>query len=199
MGLWSFRASNPPLTGLFFSTMIVATNRSTGDKSKEMFIVEDGTINNMLKDHVVATTEAGEMFGVVSLITHRDRNSSAACASKICRVQKMNAADFFEFVDSSPILKSSVNDVFLRREFEKAIAFRTKKTFPLSRKDLRMVFDSIDTHGDGFITLEEVRSLLMEMDKDAPEELVVGILNSLDIDSSGVVDFGEFCQIFGKT
>jgi Ca2+-binding EF-hand superfamily protein len=35
------------------------------------------------------------------------------------------------------------------------------------------------------------------MDEDAPEEMVKGILNSLDIDSSGVVDFGEFCQIFG--
>jgi signal-transduction protein with cAMP-binding, CBS, and nucleotidyltransferase domain len=164
-----------------------------------MFIVEDGRVNNILRDHVLATTKPGEMFGVVSLITHRARNSSAACESKKCRLLRMSAADFFEFMDSSPVLKSSVNDVFLRREFEKAVAHRTKKTFPLSRDDLRKVFDSIDTHDDGYLTLEELRSLLVEMDKDVPDDLVMGIMNSLDIDSSGVVDFGEFCHIFGKT
>ena len=161
-----------------------------------MYIVEDGRVDNMVGDHVVAVTKPGEMFGVASLITHRNRNSSASCAANTCRVQRMSAADFFEFMDSSPILKSSVNDVFLRREFEKAVAHRTKKTFPMSREDLRTVFDSIDTQGDGFLTLEELRALLLEMDENAPEELVTGILNSLDIDSSGVVDFGEFCQIF---
>jgi CRP-like cAMP-binding protein len=124
-----------------------------GDESHDMFIVEQGEIANLLKDHLVAVTKSGEMFGVVSLITHRKRNSSASCVSKTCRVHKMKAEDFFDFMDSSPILKASVNDVFLRREFEKAVAHKTKKTFPMSREDLKVVFDSIDTHGDGYLTL----------------------------------------------
>ena len=167
-----------------------------GEEADEMFIVEEGLVDNFLGNHKIATSKTGEMFGVGSLVTHRKRNSSAVCATKSCRVQKMKAADFFEFINSSPILKASVYDVFLRKEFAKAVAHKTKKKFPMSKKELREVFDSIDTHGDGFLTLDELRELVLGMDKGSPEELVIGILNSLDIDSSGKIDFGEFCQIF---
>ena len=167
-----------------------------GEDAKEMYIVEEGHVDNFLGNHKIATSQTGEMFGVGSLVTHRKRNSSAVCASKSCRIQMMKADDFFDFINSSPILKSSVYDVFLRKEFAKAVAHKTKKKFPRSKKELRQVFDMIDTKKDGFLTLEEIRDLVLGMDKTAPEELVVGILNSLDIDSSGTIDFGEFCQIF---
>jgi len=167
-----------------------------GEEPKEMFIVEEGLINSFLGNQKIATAKPGEMVGVGSLVTHRKRNSSAVCASKSCRVQMMKATDFFEFIESSPILKASVFDVFLRKEFRKAVAHKTKKEFPMPEKELREVFNSIDTGGDGYLTLDELRALVRSMDKTAPEELVVGIMNSLDIDSTGVIDFGEFCQIF---
>jgi len=167
-----------------------------GEESHEMYIVEEGLVDGFLKGQPISTSLPGEMFGVGSLITHRRRNSSAVCASNTCRVHMMKGEDFFAFMDTSPILKASVQDVFLRKEFAKAVAFKTKKKFPLSKEDLREVFEAIDTSGDNYITLDELRALLVSMDKDVPEHLVKGILNSLDIDASGVVDFGEFCQIF---
>lgn len=167
------------------------------EQSNEVYIIEDGNFDFVLEDHVLATTKAGEMFGAGSLITRQNRNCTAICASDTCRVHMMKAKEFFDFMDSSPILKSSVYDVFLRKEFTKAVAWKTKKKFPMSRKDLREVFDSIDTAGDGVLNLDELEELLLSMDKNAPKDVVKGIMNSLDIDSSGCVDFQEFCQIFG--
>lgn len=167
-----------------------------GDGSKEVYIIEDGLVDVQLQDQVLATVIAGEMFGVASVITNQNRNSSARCASDNCRLHMMKAKEFFEFMDSSTVLKASVHDVFLRREFAKAVAYKTKKKFPLSKADLREVFDSIDTRGDGFLTIDELQALLLNFDKNAPKDVVQGIMNSLDIDASGVVDFPEFCQVF---
>jgi Ca2+-binding EF-hand superfamily protein len=100
---------------------------------------------------------------------------------------------------TGPKQKASVQDIFLRREFAKAVAHKTKKKFDeMTSRDLREVFDSIDTAGDGYLTLDELRALLLCMDENTPEEIVIGILNSLDIDSSGSIEFAEFCQIFGS-
>ena len=157
-----------------------------GDDSNEVYIIEDGLMDFVLKDHVVATSKPGDMFGVGSLITSQNRNCSAECATDTCRVHMMKAREFFDFMNSSPALKASVQDVFLRKEFTKAVAYKTKKKFPMSRKDLREVFDSIDTQGDGYLTLDELQTLLLSMDPNVPEEIIKGIMNSLDIDASGM-------------
>lgn len=167
-----------------------------GDSCREAYIVEEGMVDIVRQDHVLATSTAGQMFGVASLITNQNRNSCARCASEKCRVQIMEANEFFSLLDSSPIMKSSVYDVFLRREFAKAVAYRTKKKLPLSRADLRKVFDSIDSKGDGYLTIDEVQSLLEDFDENTAFDIVEGVMNSLDIDSSGFVDFSEFCQVF---
>ena len=77
-----------------------------GDDANEMYIVEDGIIDNFHVGNVVATSKPGEMFGVGSLVTRRNRNSSAVCASDKCRIHMMRADYFFEFMDSSPIMKT---------------------------------------------------------------------------------------------
>jgi CRP-like cAMP-binding protein len=160
-----------------------------GVSATEAYIVEEGLIDMVLQGHVLATSRPGEMFGVASLITHQDRNSSAKCASSKCRIQSMTADQFFAFMDSSPILKSSVYDVFLRREFAKAVAYKTKKKLPMSKADLRIVFDSIDSKGDGYLTIDEVQAILMDFDHNTPYDIVEGVMNSLDIDSSGKYHF----------
>lgn len=167
-----------------------------GEEANEMFFVEEGNVDFLKDTKKVLTSKSGEMIGVGALVTHRNRNSTALCASRSCRVHALSKADFFDFIQSSPMLKESATDVFLRREFEKAVAYKTEKHFPMTRKELRKVFDIIDERGDGCLTYDELRSLILNMDKDAPEEVVRGILHSLDIDSSGKVDFDEFCHIF---
>ena len=156
-----------------------------GEDSKEVFIIEDGKMNMELHGHVLATNLPGDMIGVAAVITNLDRNCSAKCVSKSCRVHMMKAKEFFDFMDTSPILKSSVYDVALRKEFTKAVAYKTKKKFPLSLKDLREVFDSIDVQRDGEITLDELEALLWSFDQNVPASVVEGIMNSLDIDASG--------------
>lgn len=167
-----------------------------GDEAKDMYFVENGKVDIFINNQKVLTTKSGEMFGVESLVLNRNRNSTSLCASRSCRLHRLSKKDFEVFISSSPILKESTTDVFLRREFEKAVAYATGKEFPLSKKRLKKVFDAIDEHGDGYLTYEEIRSLILNMDKDATSETIQGILNSLDLDSSGKVDFEEFSRIF---
>jgi CRP-like cAMP-binding protein len=77
-----------------------------GDEADEMYIVEDGLIDSLFQDRVIVTTKPGEMLGVGALITHRKRNTSAACASESCRIHTMKERDFFHLMDSSPMLVS---------------------------------------------------------------------------------------------
>jgi hypothetical protein len=90
-----------------------------------------------------------------------------------------------------------LNNVSLRREFQQAVVFHTKKPFPTTTGALKEVFDLVDADHNGKISLDEVRVMLKDMDQSIPEEEIQSVLKSLDIDQTGVVNFEEFKLIFG--
>ena len=52
-----------------------------------------------------------------------------------------------------------------------------------------------DREGQGFITTETLRGLITELLAPLTDEEVEGILEELDEDGSGSMDFDEFCEM----
>jgi len=168
-----------------------------GDEGLELFILEEGKIDILIEDHIVFSISPGDMFGEHSLIFGKPRNTAALCVSDLCKMHVMRARDFYSFLDATPTVKESVRDICLRREFQKALVFRTKKPFPTKQSDLKEAFDAADEDLSGKISLANITSMLKQMDPTLTVEELHDILVSLDLDETGQVSFEEFKSIFG--
>merc|ERR1711971_1341428 len=63
------------------------------------------------------------------------------------------------------------------------------------KRELKDAFGIYDKEGQGFITTETLRGLITELLAPLTEEEVEGILEELDEDGSGSMDFDEFCEM----
>jgi Ca2+-binding EF-hand superfamily protein len=52
-----------------------------------------------------------------------------------------------------------------------------------------------DREGQGFITMDTLRGLIAELLAPLTEEELDGIIEELDEDGSGTMDFDEFCEM----
>lgn len=167
-----------------------------GDEGREVFVLEEGLVNLSVQGHVVLTLKPGDLCGEHSLLFSRPRSASAICAGEECRLHVMNGRDFQRFLKSSDYAKQAIEGIARRREFQKAIVFKTKRPFPSKPEDLRAAFDAADEDSSTFLSLENVGSMLKRMDPSMTEKEVQSILTALDLDESGVVTFEEFKRIF---
>lgn len=62
-------------------------------------------------------------------------------------------------------------------------------------KDIHKVFREMDVNGDGYLCIEEVRSVFRKLHgEDSPEfQALEQTFKGLDLDGSGIVDYTEFC------
>merc|ERR1739838_738424 len=63
------------------------------------------------------------------------------------------------------------------------------------KRELKDAFRIYDKEGQGFITTETLRGLITELLAPLTNEEVEGILEELDEDGSGSMDFDEFCEM----
>merc|ERR1712112_194663 len=63
------------------------------------------------------------------------------------------------------------------------------------KRELKDAFRIYDKEGNGFITTETLRGLIGELLAPLTEEELEGILEELDEDGSGSMDFDEFCEM----
>merc|ERR1712240_548939 len=63
------------------------------------------------------------------------------------------------------------------------------------RKELKDAFRVYDKEGQGFITTETLRGLISELLAPLTDEELDGIIEELDEDGSGSMDFDEFCEM----
>merc|ERR1712119_247155 len=63
------------------------------------------------------------------------------------------------------------------------------------KRELKDAFRIYDKEGNGFITTETLRGLISELLAPLTEEELEGILEELDEDGSGSMDFDEFCEM----
>ena len=167
-----------------------------GGEGKELYILENGRMDVKVEDHTVFTLGPGDIAGMHSLLFSRPHNTSALCVSDECKINAMPASDFHAVLKSSPTTKEALQEIECRRDFQKAIVFKTKQAFPSDPKDLRAAFDAADEDDSGFLSLDNVRSMLKRMDPTLTEQEIQSILMALDLNESGDVCFEEFVRIF---
>lgn len=166
------------------------------EEGNELFIIEEGKVDVMINGASVLMLHSGEMTGEHSLIFGRPRNVDATCVSEHCKLHAMRGGDFYKLLETHPSLKESIRDICLRREFQKAICFRTGKPFPKREKELKEAFDVVDSGRSGAIELRELRTIIKRFDPFFTEQDIREILNSLDLDQTGKIHWAEFRKMF---
>ena len=63
------------------------------------------------------------------------------------------------------------------------------------KAELKEAFRVYDKEGQGFITTNQLREIISELDQDLNDEALDGIIDEIDEDGSGTMDFDEFCQM----
>ena len=58
-----------------------------------------------------------------------------------------------------------------------------------------LAFRIYDKEGNGFITTDQLREIIMELDPKLTGEDLDGIIEEIDEDGSGTMDFDEFCEM----
>ena len=82
----------------------------------------------------------------------------------------------------------------LKRELK--AAFRFFREISMSLLFLIIKFFRIyDKNGEGFITMDTLRGLISELLQPLTQEELDGIIDELDEDGSGTMDFDEFCEM----
>lgn len=163
----------------------------------DIFLLEEGLVDIDVDGNNVYTVKAGELLGEYSMIFGRNRNTNARCVSDRCKIEVMELKDFEGMIKSNPSIRDGLRDVVFRREFKKALAFATKKPFPSTEAELKEAFEKIDLDKSGLINFDEIRVLLREMDKTFTDDDIAQILESLDLDGAGKIQWAEFKRIFG--
>lgn len=176
---------------------------SEGDKADGIYILSDGMIDvQTKKGRRVYDVKPGELFGVQSfLMKKQGRRAFAKCVnSGGCTIKALPADIVENLLKTNPGIRESLKDLSLRREFRRAIVLKLGRSFPFDRRGLRRAFDSIDLDDTGQLNINEVRELLVDhlADSSITEDEVEALLATLDLQKNGVVDFDEFCSIFGK-
>jgi len=167
------------------------------EEGKELYVVEDGEVKLFLEGNEVSSVSPGELTGEHSLLYAKPRNIDAVCVSDECKLQMLQAKDFYVLLDSHPALKDGVRDISYRREFKKALCHHTSRSFPRTEKELLEAFRAIDKRKTGVIRTEDVHEMLRKFDPDLPEEHIRGMVSSLSLKESGKVSWAEFRHIYG--
>jgi len=61
--------------------------------------------------------------------------------------------------------------------------------------ELKEAFLCFDKEGSGFITTDQLRKIIGELDPHMTSEDLDGIIDEIDEDGSGTMDFDKFCQM----
>ncbi|KAH3850917.1 calmodulin-alpha-like [Dreissena polymorpha] len=81
-------------------------------------------------------------------------------------------------------------------EFKKMYRAMPIKPEGESLKDL---FTLYDKDGNKDLSLEEVKSFLRDLGDNSSDDLVRKLMDEVDVDRDGRVDFREFCIMYGRT
>ncbi len=63
------------------------------------------------------------------------------------------------------------------------------------KAELKEAFRIYDKQGDGFISTDQLREIISELDTRLTAEDLDGIIDEIDEDGSGTMDFDEFCEM----
>mmetsp|Transcript_3229 Transcript_3229/g.8942 ORF Transcript_3229/g.8942 Transcript_3229/m.8942 type:complete len:865 (+) Transcript_3229:216-2810(+) len=162
-----------------------------GEEGDTMWILEKGKVDVQVADgNAVFSVYPGNIFGEHAVITGKNRNCDAVCVSKEgCVAQALQGREFRKLLASSTSVQDSLKELYLRREFKKAIVMRMRKNFPYD--DPEEAFAAADEEHVGRLNKENVSKLMREMNPDFTDEEVEGVIHALNLTGSGSVTFEE--------
>lgn len=76
-----------------------------------------------------------------------------------------------------------------------AAKFIVEEDAEAMQKELREAFRLYDKQGNGFIPTSSLREILKELDDQLTEQELTGMIEEIDSDGSGTVDFDEFMEM----
>ncbi len=166
---------------------------SKGDVGNSMYIVEDGQFDVSIDGVEVGKLTKGDMFGETALLMKRPRSATVTCKSNGgCDIVEMMGKDFLELLQTSPEAEDSLRDLSRRREFKKGLVKANR-----GKGSLKELFDNVDTDGDGTLSISEVKAIIMKFDRNFPEEEIMALIESMDLDGSGKISWKEFERVIG--
>jgi calcium-dependent protein kinase len=68
----------------------------------------------------------------------------------------------------------------------------------LKEDHLRSAFEFFDTDNSGTITLDELKRVLSSDDMRIPENEIINLLNEVDMNKDGQLDYNEFLEMMKK-
>jgi len=66
------------------------------------------------------------------------------------------------------------------------------------KQEIKTHFDSFDADGNGHITTQELSVVLKSLGESASEQRISELMREVDLDSSGTIDYNEFCLFIEK-
>ena len=165
-----------------------------GDPGDSLFIVENGVVDISTKGHQVIKATEGNFCGEHSLLTGRNRNTTATCITDECVALRMFGRDFRQLMDAAPHVKESLTDMMNRRDFKKAVVLRLGHEFPYD--DPRKAFNAVDINKRGFLQKKDIAHIMRSMDKDYTDGEVDAMMHTLDLSNDGKVRYDEFVKVF---
>ena len=66
------------------------------------------------------------------------------------------------------------------------------------RKEYQEAFEMFDVNKDGSISKKELEHILRSLNEDPDEEEIQQLLDEVDVDGNGEIDFEEFVALMGK-
>jgi len=162
-----------------------------GDRGDTMWILEKGKVDiQVAHGNAVFSVYPGNIFGEHAVITGKTRNCDAVCVSKEgCVAQALQGREFRKLLASSTSVQDSLQELYLRREFKKAIVLRMRKNFPYN--DPEEAFAAADEKHVGRLDRDNVSKLMREMNPDFSDAEVEGVIHALNLTGSGSVTFEE--------
>lgn len=108
--------------------------------------------------------------------------------------QKLSEEELEDVIDE---FDSNESGEFEFEEFARLAAryVEPEEDYDALRKELREAFMLYDKEAKGFITLAIFKEILRQLDGEIPEEELDDILDEIDADGSGTVDFEEFMGV----
>lgn len=162
-----------------------------GDDGDTVWIMEKGKVDVRVADgKAVFSIYPGNIFGEHAVITGKRRNCDAVCVSKEgCIAQELQGWQFRKLLASSTSVQDSLKELYLRREFKKAIVKRMRKNFPY--EDPEEAFAAADENRVGRLDARNISKLMREMNPDYTDEDIQEVIHALNLTGSGSVTFAE--------
>ncbi|KAI3711705.1 hypothetical protein L1987_70247 [Smallanthus sonchifolius] len=113
--------------------------------------------------------------------------------STLLRIPTKKVATLFQF-------QSSSDQDLLKNQEPKKVVMNKKGGFDSESRErkaeLKSVFATFDKNRDGFITKQELSDSLKNIGISTSERDVVEMVQRVDVNGDGLIDFDEFCELF---